>query len=197
MDLICQFVLASASPRRKQLLEQLGLAFKVHPSHVDETYNTKDSPPSIVKGLAKRKAHAIEHLYPESLILAADTIVVIEEEILGKPANQVEARTMLHRLSNSQHTVYTGIALSHPLSGRTVTSSEATEVTFSKLEESEIEAYIATRSPFDKAGGYGIQDDQGALYISGIQGDYYNVVGLPLHKFYQMLKTYFDDLLII
>lgn len=197
MQLMCPFILASASPRRKKLLEQIGLSFEVHASDADESFDVNDSPENIVKQLAARKSKPVATLYPDSLILSADTIVVLEDAILGKPESETEAIRMLGRLSNNQHEVYTGIALSHPQSKRFFTDFAVTKVTFAPLTEVEITSYVATGSPMDKAGAYGIQDDRGALFISEIQGDYYNVVGLPLHTFYTSLKTNFDDLLTI
>ena len=197
MQLKCPLILASASPRRKVLLEQLGLSFKIHASDVDEQFNPEEPPETIVQYLADKKCKAISPSYPQSLTLAADTIVVLEGKILGKPTDSEEARNMLSSLSNNQHQVLTGIALSHPESSRHLTTYEKTLVTFDSLSDQEITSYINTGSPFDKAGSYGIQDDQGALYISHIQGDYYNVVGLPLHRLYQSLKTHFQDLLVL
>jgi septum formation protein len=197
MQIIPSFILASGSPRRKALLEQLGLVFEIRVSDVPETFNA-DSPPSeIVEHLARRKVNAVAHHYPNALTLAADTIVVLDGEILNKPSDEREASHMLRSLSGNRHTVFTGIALSHPASARLMTTSEATQVHFAELDDDEIRSYVATRSPLDKAGAYGIQDDQGALYISRIEGDYYNVVGLPLHRLYRTLHDHFGDLLII
>lgn len=196
MKFSCPFVLASTSPRRKQLLEQLGLTFDRAAPDVDESFLPSLPPPAIVESLAERKAAAIAHRFPEALVLAADTIVVLDGEILNKPATTDEAIDMLGRLSGRAHVVYSGIALAHPPSGRHIVSHEATRVTFATLDQHEIEAYVATGSPMDKAGGYGIQDDRGALFVSGIEGDYYTVVGLPLHRLYTVLKSNFADLLI-
>ncbi len=195
MNLKCPLILASASPRRKKLLEQLGLSFTVHASHVDEDAPADAPAEHIVQHLSSKKAAAVAPQFADALTLAADTLVVLDGAILGKPADEDEATRMLKRLSGRQHEVYTGIALHHPATSRYLTAFETTRVTFSSLSEREIAAYVATRSPFDKAGGYGIQDDQGALYVSGIEGDYYNVVGLPLNRLYQMLKVHFSDLL--
>ncbi|MDZ4701206.1 MAG: Maf family protein [Rhodothermales bacterium] len=196
MKFTCPFVLASTSPRRRQLLEQLGLTFNRAAPDVDESFHSSLAPPAIVESLAERKATAVAHQFPDALVLAADTIVVLDGEILNKPATPDEAVDMLGRLSGRTHVVYTGIALAHAPSGRRIEAHEATRVTFATLNEREIAAYVATGSPMDKAGAYGIQDDRGALFVSGIEGDYYTVVGLPLHRLYTVLKTNFSDLLI-
>lgn len=186
-------VLASRSPRRSHLLEALDLAFEIHPSDTDETIPEGASPDEAVRLLAQQKAESVAPHHPEALTLGADTIVVLGGDVLGKPADPTDAATMLGRLSGRSHTVYTGLALVH--AGHTVTAHEATEVTFASLTDGEIDAYVRTGSPLDKAGAYGIQDDLGALFVEHIQGDYYNVVGLPLHRLYRTLRTHFADLL--
>lgn len=188
-------ILASASPRRAALLRQLGVAFTVHPSHIAETVpEGVDGPAALVEHLARAKAEAVAPAYPDALTLGADTIVVLDGEVLGKPADAASAEAMLARLSNRTHTVFTGLGLVHPASGRTVVAHEATRVTFAALTAEEISAYVATGAPMDKAGAYGIQDDWGAVFVASIEGDYYNVVGLPLHRFYQIIKHPFSDL---
>ena len=193
MKLTTPFILASASPRRRRLLERIGMQFEVDISHVDEHVPEDAKPAELVEDLALLKARDVAARHPEALTLGADTIVVLEDAILGKPSSPAEAAAMLRRLSNNTHVVYTGIALVS--SHRTVTAHEATRVTFSEMTEDEIHAYIASGSPLDKAGAYGIQDDRGALFVRRIEGDYYNVVGLPLQLFYRSLKTHFPDLL--
>lgn len=197
MRLRTDLILASGSPRRKYLLELLGLSFRVHVSDVDESIDPATPPAAMVEALAQRKAEAISATHPNALTLAADTIVVLGTEILGKPEDEEEAAHMLRCLSGQTHTVYTGIALHHPPSERYIAAHEATDVTFATMSEAEIAAYVANGSPMDKAGAYGIQDDQGALYIERIDGDYYCVMGLPLHRLYTVLKTHFADLLSI
>ncbi len=196
MKFACPFVLASTSPRRKQLLEQLGLTFKQAAPDVDESFHPDLPPPAIVESLADRKASVVAQRFPDALVLAADTIVVLDDEILNKPASRDEAVAMLGRLSGRTHVVYSGIALAHAPSSRHIVTHEATRVTFASLDQREIAAYVATGSPMDKSGAYGIQDDRGALFVSGIEGDYYTVVGLPLHRLYTVLKTNFADLLV-
>jgi septum formation protein len=187
-------VLASQSPRRRDLLAALGLTFEIHPSEVDET-SALSSPGDLVEELALRKADAIAGQFGDALILAADTIVVLENEVLNKPASPTAAIEMLRRLSGHTHSVYSGLALAHPASGRRRSAHETTTVTFSTMSEEEIAAYVASGSPLDKAGAYGIQDDAGALFIERIEGDYYNVVGLPLRRLYVVLRDSFPDLM--
>ena len=184
-------VLASQSPRRRQLLSQLGLQFSVMPAHIDELAISTDlSPKDYVQTLAYNKAMAIaETLQQEpAMILGADTIVVIDDEILNKPGDEKEAFAMLKRLSGKTHSVFTGIALIESDTKKALSNVQQTYVTFRKLEDKEILAYIATGSPMDKAGAYGIQEDFGAVFVQSIQGCYYNVVGLPLEMLYGMMK---------
>lgn len=195
MQLTTDLILASQSPRRRKLLDQLGLDFTVQVSPIEETIPPGVAPEHIVQVLAQHKAESIAASHPSALTLGADTLVVLDGDILGKPADPAEARAMLRRLSSRTHTVYTGIALVHPDSSRTCTAYEATMVTFAPLDDEEIDDYVASGSPLDKAGAYGIQDDRGAVFVSQIEGDYYNVVGLPLHRLYRMLRDEFTDLL--
>ncbi len=188
------FVLASRSPRRKKLLEGLGLSPLVRPSDAPEVIDPRLSPKEVVQQLAGMKAADIARRAPDSLVLGADTIVVLGDKILGKPRDPAEAREMLGQLSGHTHTVYTGIALVHLASSRSETRFAATEVSFGTLTESEVNRYVEGGSPMDKAGAYGIQDDAGALFIDGIKGDYNNVVGLPLRTLYLMLLEDFSDL---
>jgi len=195
MKLRVPLILASRSPRRRKLLAQLGLDFEVHPSDLDENATNHRLPEQLVEQLALEKARTVAARFPEALTLGADTIVVLDGDVLNKPADEAEARAMLRRLSGRTHTVYTGVALVHPASQREVVDYEATQVTFAPLTDAEIDAYVATGSPLDKAGAYGIQDDYGAVFIRRIEGDYYNVVGLPLHRLYRMLRNHFADLI--
>lgn len=189
-------VLASASPRRKQLLEQLGLTFLVQPSSVDEGAVSVQQPPDeYVRTLALHKARDIARHQPDSasVVIGADTVVVYDNRILNKPFSPAEAQTMLQTLSGRTHTVYTGVALVSGGATRELTAIQSTEVTFRELTEREITAYVATGSPLDKAGAYGIQDDFGAVFVEKIQGCYYNVVGLPLSLLYTMLTEFCGD----
>lgn len=188
-------VLASRSPRRRELLTRLGLAFEVAPAPDDERWPEGLEAAEAVEALAEQKASAVAPAHPEALTLGADTVVVLGGDVLGKPASPADARRMLRHLSGATHTVYTGLALLHPASRRRVISHEATRVTFAALSDDEIARYVATGSPLDKAGAYGIQDDHGALFVAGVEGDFYNVVGLPLHRLYRALREHFADLL--
>ena len=196
MKINTDFILASQSPRRHQLLQQIGISFTAIPPNIDETPVDHLSPQELAEHLALQKATTIATKEPDALILGADTLVVSEREIFNKPKDEVEAESMLQKLSGTTHTVYTGIALIHQRSHRSVTAVEATEVTFAMLSHNEILRYIKTGQPMDKAGAYGIQDDLGALFVERINGDYYTVIGLPLHRFYVLLKQNYKDLLI-
>jgi len=187
MDLI----LASGSPRRKELLAMAGFAFKVMPADVDESFDPAAAPADIVAMLANKKA---EHVYnglkgQDALIIGADTIVVIDNEILGKPKDNADAFAMLMKLQGRAHTVYTGVAVISACDGKTSAFASSTQVFMRKLSEAEIKAYIATGEPMDKAGAYGIQE-KGALLIEGVEGDYFTVVGLPICRLGLILKEY-------
>lgn len=182
--------LASKSPRRKKLLRQLNLQFKVLSVEIDESRIGNESPGKMVKRLAVEKLNASKHKIGEGIIITADTIVVLNGEILGKPVTGPDAAKMLKKLSGKTHIVYTGFALHNTESNKTITDFEKTYVTFRKLGHKEIDDYVNTGSPMDKAGSYGIQDDFGAVFVKKISGDYYNVVGLPLTRLYtDLLKV--------
>ncbi|MBI3259597.1 MAG: septum formation inhibitor Maf [Ignavibacteriae bacterium] len=186
-------ILASASPRRSHLLRQIGLEFSVHPSEVDESFFsvTEADPSHYVQLLAETKAlNVASKLTEPSIVLGADTIVVLDGLILGKPTDREDAMRMLKGLSGRTHTVYTGIALVDSSSEHTSVATAQTEVTFRDLDEEEIIGYIAGGSPMDKAGAYGIQDDYGAVFVSHIVGCYYNIVGLPLELLYRELMGF-------
>lgn len=184
-----QLILASGSPRRQELLDKAGFIFEVKPSHIEEKITTAD-PEKLVQSLALQKALDIASQYPDALVLGADTIVVCDGKILGKPADKEQAYQMLSRLQNDVHSVYTGVALVWTQKGsrKQVTFIQETKVSVYALSDAEIWEYIASEGPMDKAGGYGIQEAFGLKYIAGIEGDYYNVVGLPVAKIYQELK---------
>lgn len=182
-------VLASASPRRAQLLRQVGFEFDVHPSHVDEDFDHSD-PVTVAQLLAERKAMEIANMWRDRIVLAADTIVVLDEHILNKPADPNDARRMLTMLSGRTHQVYTGFCLVRISDERKLVDVERTDVTFRPLTVQEIESYIADGTCFDKAGSYGIQDAS-AIFVERVDGDFYNVVGLPITKIYSRLNEYF------
>lgn len=169
-------VLASGSPRRREILESLGLTFTVRLPDPEETIVPGESPESAVLRLAEQKADSVS-VAPSELVLAADTVVVLDGDLLGKPADDREAIEMLMRLSGCSHEVYTGLALR--VERRTVSMVTRTEVTFRSFDRVECEAYVATGEPLDKAGAYGIQGFGSAL-VERIHGDFFNVMGLPV-----------------
>lgn len=189
------FVLASQSPRRRALLDQIDCDFTVQVSPAEETTDEDRPPKETARALAAKKAHPVAAEHPSSLVLAADTVVIHDGDLLEKPSSPAHARRMLRRLSGSTHTVYTGMALQHADSERAVVTGRATHVSFADLSDTEIRAYVDTESPMDKAGGYGIQDHTGPLFVEHMDGDYYNVVGLPLHALYRTVSDHFSDLL--
>lgn len=190
-------VLASQSPRRSELLRSIGLPFVAESSDVDEDAFDGDAPDALVERLAMKKADAVARRHSGALVIGADTVVELDGEILGKPADGEEASDMLARLSGRTNTVYSGIALVHRSSARSSAAHEATRVKFANLTPDEIARYVDSGAPLDKAGAYGIQGDMGALFISGIQGDYFTVVGLPLHRMYRLMREQFSDLVVL
>ncbi|PEE44203.1 Maf family protein [Bacillus pseudomycoides] len=185
-----KLILASGSPRRKELLELAGVPFEIVVSEIEETIGAYSSPADIVMSLALQKASAVVEHHEDSMVLGADTIVTYESRILGKPKDEAEAKEILQLLSGKTHEVYTGVALISK--EKTVTFYERTEVTFWELTEEEIDAYIATKEPLDKAGSYGIQG-KGSIFVQHIQGDYYSVVGLPIARLVRELKQFDND----
>lgn len=188
-----KIILASGSPRRAQLLRMIGLQFEVMESRVPEDLNLPEEPVAHVVELSRRKALEVAKRVEEGIIIGADTIVVLEEAILGKPTDQEEAKDMLSRLSGKTHRVYTGFTLLEVPSLRSLSDWEVTEVKFRELEPWEIEEYVRSGSPLDKAGAYGIQD-RSAVFVERINGCYYNVVGFPLMKFYQDFLEFLKSL---
>ncbi|MCA1318753.1 Maf family protein [Bacillus tianshenii] len=181
-------ILASGSPRRKELLQQVKLSFEVKVSSIEETFDPKMNPEEIAMNLALQKAEDVARDNRESVIIGADTIVVHDGMVLGKPKDVDEATYMLKMLSGNTHYVISGVAI---VSGDShVTFFEKTAVTFWELTDEEIEYYIKSGEPMDKAGSYGIQE-VGALFVKEIHGDYFSVVGLPLSKTVRELKSFF------
>ncbi|WP_071460272.1 Maf family protein [Bacillus massilinigeriensis] len=178
-------ILASASPRRKELLMNLHLQFDISASNADETIESGMPPAEAVMELASRKSRYVSSKHPSSFIIGSDTVVVHGGEILGKPSDASEARSMLRRLSGNSHTVYTGVSIISPEAEHRF--YEKTDVTFWELTDEEIEAYINSGEPFDKAGGYGIQGF-GSYLVKEIAGDYYTVVGLPVARTIRELR---------
>lgn len=185
-----RLILASASPRRRELLRMLGLDFEILVSNAEESKGElPDSPGEQVMELAARKAGEIAGLHPDALVIAADTIVVAEKQILGKPGDEEDARRMLSFLSGRWHEVYTGVALVKAAEKKRLVDYERTRVKFRPLSREEIDRYIRSGEPMDKAGAYGIQG-LGAVLVERIEGCFFNVVGLPLTKLTLMLKEF-------
>lgn len=176
-------ILASGSPRRKEILDTMGLSYCVDVSDADESF--QGSPEEMVLELSRRKALAVAPRHQNALILAADTLV-FAGKVLGKPEDTGEARQMLSMLSDAWHSVFTGVTLIDTSTGKTISRAEETRVHFASMSSAEIEAYIASGAPMDKAGAYGIQD-AGGMFIDRIEGSYSNVVGLPMALLRSML----------
>jgi septum formation protein len=177
-------ILASGSPRRRQLLELIGIQHDVRPSNIDESIKGKETPRKHAERLAREKAIAMAKSEPDAVTIAADTIVVIDRKILGKPANAVDAGSMLSVLNGRNHTVITAVAVARGT--RLKSAVEEVHVKFRKLTDDEIDAYIATGEPMDKAGAYGIQGF-GATIVERIEGDYFAVMGLPLVRLVKLM----------
>ncbi len=189
-----KLILASASPRRRELLEQIGVSFVIESSDVEEVVDASLPPEQQVQSLALQKAQAVARKHTEGLVLGADTVVVNEGKLLGKPRDTAEAKAMLAALSGKWHQVMTAVALVDAAMGENQTqnvwtSVEITNVKFRELTEDDIAAYVATKESMDKAGAYGIQG-YGALLVEKIEGCYNNVVGLPLQQVAAGLRTW-------
>lgn len=182
---MARLILASSSPRRREILKFLRTSFEIMSSNVDESVDCNLPPEDIVMILAKRKAQTIAEKHRDAFVIGADTIVVYQNCVLGKPADRDDAKQMLSSLSGKKHSVYTGVCILHGNDKEIF--YEKTDVTFWDLSEEEIDRYIRTGEPFDKAGSYGIQG-YGATLVKSINGDYFSVVGLPVAKIYQILK---------
>jgi septum formation protein len=189
-----RIILASVSPRRKQLLKQLGLEFEVVPSDVEEVFNPRLKPRHQVEELALQKAQAIAGKFDDAIIIGADTLVALGDEIIGKPKSSQDAKRMLKKLRGRQHTVVTGFVLIDTLNKRTLVKSVETKVWFRKLSPQEISSYVEKEKPMDKAGAYAIQD-LGILFVEKIEGDYFGAVGLPLFTLAKELKKLGVDIL--
>ena len=184
-----QLILASQSPRRRDLLQLLQVTFTVRPADIDEAMDPTKPPEQEVARVSKLKAEVTSR-EPGDVVIAADTIVVLEDRVLGKPADKAEAISMLRALSGRDHQVMTGITVLR--GSNAITHTEITDVHFRPLSEEEILRYVETGEPMDKAGAYGIQGFA-ALFVEGIRGDYYNVMGLPVCRLEQMLREIAPD----
>ncbi len=193
-----RFILASASPRRAEILANVGWRFAVRVADVDETRHTDEAPRAYVERLAGDKALAVANKIDEDaaeyakdgtrlFVLGADTIVVLDGAVMGKPSDIAEAKIMLRRLSGRTHEVITGVALIDAANGAVQVTHERTGVRFADLSDAEIKSYAATGEPMDKAGAYAVQG-RGSLFIEGIEGDYWNVVGLPVRVVYRLVR---------
>lgn len=185
-----KIILASASPRRKQLLQELGVDFRIQPINIEEHFDTNLSPELVAEQLSELKALAFteEGLDEKTIIITADTVVTIDGIILGKPKDTTDAKRMLRKLSGRSHEVITGVTLRSAT--KMETFSVVTKVFFKELSDEEIDYYIINFKPFDKAGAYGIQEWIGHAAIEHIEGSYFNVMGLPTHRLYMELHTF-------
>jgi septum formation protein len=184
-----KLILASASPRRKELLQKIGLKFEVDASNCAEEIDPAALPEELVRRISIDKAKAVAPRHQNAVIIAADTIGVIGKKVLGKPHTAAEARKMLAQISGKAHLVITGLTVLDTATDKTITKTVTTKVYIKKLTRAEIDAYVATGEPLDKAGAYGIQG-LGAVIVEKIKGDYYNVVGLPLSALMEVLKEF-------
>ena len=185
------FILASKSPRRKELLKNIGLEAEIIPANVDESALGMLSPEKLVTQLALLKASDVARSFRgDTYVIGADTVVVSDGKVFGKPENIEDAKRMLSLLSGNTHSVYTGYCVVCCKDGTSVSKYEKTDVTFRELSQAEIDAYVKTREPMDKAGAYGIQE-KGSIFIEKINGDYFNVVGLPVCALSVLLKNEF------
>ena len=191
-DRFSDIILASASPRRAALLSQIGLDFQVCPSESEETVVSGTSPTEVVESLARMKAQIVGGRFKRGLVIGADTVVVNNRQIIGKPENSQHAIEILRQLSGARHTVVTGVSLLNLDRKREVVWSESTLVYFRRLRESEILEYVGNHDVLDKAGGYGIQGSA-AAFVSRIEGCYFNVVGLPLARLVENLWTLTEE----
>ena len=184
-----KIILASASPRRRELLAQAGFEFEVVTSDVDEVIDPSLTPDKLVMSLARQKAQAVAQNRADCAVIGSDTVVVLDGKVLGKPRDEADAVRMLESLSGRKHEVYTGVCIA--FAGETHCFFERTSVNFCELDGEQIKAYVATGEPMDKAGAYGIQG-KGCVLVEGIEGDYFNVVGFPVSRFCREYKKTVD-----
>jgi len=180
-------ILASASPRRSELLRQIGVEFELEPSQVEERPHPDEAPPDYITRIARAKVIAVARQRETGLIIGADTIVVLDGRLIGKPQDPADAQNMLKQLSGRWHAVMTGVALYDVETRHEVADYDKTLVKFAQLTDREIEWYVGTGEPLDKAGAYGIQG-LGGLFVDEIAGNYYNVVGLPIPLIYRLAR---------
>ena len=181
------FILASKSPRRKTILKNLGINFKIYPSNIKEFLDGRLEPDKLVVQLSRQKARDVAIQFPDKIVIGADTLVVLDGKILGKPTDKNNAAEMLMELSDQTHTVITGVTLIQLSQEAEMSFFERTEVTFFKLSKEQIDSYVESNPPLDKAGGYGIQDWE-AHFVKSFSGCHDNVVGFPTNKFKEVLS---------
>lgn len=184
-----KLVLASASPRREEILKKLNLKFTIVPSKINEEEFTESDPVELVKKLALKKAKSVSELVEEAIVIAADTVVVYDNQILGKPKDEEDAKKMLNTLSSNQHQVITGISVVNSQTGENFVDHNITDVKMMSMTENEINNYVETGEPMDKAGSYAIQG-YGGLFVEEIKGSYHSVVGLPIHQLAKLLDKF-------
>ncbi|NTU99447.1 septum formation inhibitor Maf [Candidatus Falkowbacteria bacterium] len=189
-----RIILASRSPRRKALLEQVGLDFEVRESEYEEDMQALEDPIELVKFLALKKAEDVAKHYDDAIVIGADTFVVYDNKFIGKPKDAVDAQRILKMLSGQENTIVTGFAVIDTVSGKVVNSCDKATIKIRKLSDEDIDSYIATGEPLDKAGAFGIQG-VGAVIVERVDGDYHNIMGLPLSKLYDELKNMGVDIL--
>jgi septum formation protein len=190
-----RLILASQSPRRREILEKYSIELEICKSESEEVIRTDEKPEQIAMGLAFQKAYEVANKYEEDIVLGADTIVVLNEEVLGKPKNYEDAKLMLNKLSGKKHSVITGFCLINLSTGKKHVDYVETEVYFKDLTDAKIQRYLETKEYADKAGSYGIQG-LGELLVERINGSYSNVVGLPIEKIAEVLEKFYDFYLI-
>lgn len=183
-----KLILASSSPRRQYLMREAGFSFTVEKPNSDEAYPPELPVTEVARYLAAKKAESFRIQIHDEVVLTADTVVILDNQILNKPENRLQAVEMLKQLSGRTHLVMTGVCIIS--AGREISFDDTTEVTFAQLSEEEIIYYVDTHKPYDKAGSYGAQDFIGMIGIEKIHGSYFNVMGLPIHKVYHILKNW-------
>ena len=184
-----KIILASASPRRQELLEKIGLRFKVEPSNYEEDMPSGLEPHELARQISREKAKVVARKHKNAVVIAADTFIVFGDQILGKPHTTIEAREMLKTLSGQSHSVITGFSIIDTETEKTLSESVETKVYIKKMTRAEIDTYIKSKEPLDKAGAYAIQG-LGAVIVEKIEGDYFNVIGLPLSALTEALKQF-------
>lgn len=184
-----KLVLASASPRREEILKKLNLKFTIVPSKIDESNFKNNNPMELVKLLAEEKAKSVSELVEDAIVIAADTIVVYKNKTLGKPKDKFEAKKMLEMLSGNKHQVITAVAVMNSENKEIYLDENITEVNMANLSEEDINNYVETGEPLDKAGSYAIQG-YGGLFVEEIKGSYYSVMGLPIHQLAKLLNKF-------